>query len=80
MPLGARSPLHLFTLTGLEHRELTRWIRFGNRQALHELQTALEVANDEFVDDPADPEPIDERSDPGPQSVAMRRRIPDGLR
>jgi hypothetical protein len=61
MPLGARSPLHVFTLTALEHRELTSWIRFGNRQALHELQTEAEVANDEFVDDAADLEPIDEQ-------------------
>jgi hypothetical protein len=60
MPLGARSPLHVFTLTALEHCGLTPWIRFGNRQALHELQTKAEVANDEFVDDAADPEPIDE--------------------
>ena len=33
MPLGARSPLHVFTLTAVEHHELTPWIRFGNRQS-----------------------------------------------
>jgi hypothetical protein len=31
MPLGARSPLHVFTLTAVEHHELTPWIHFGNR-------------------------------------------------
>ena len=37
MPLGARSPLHVFTLTAVEHHELTPWIRFGNKESVHEL-------------------------------------------
>jgi len=44
MPLGARSPLHVFTLTAVEHHELTPWIRFGNRQSVHELATKAEGA------------------------------------
>jgi len=60
MPLGARSPLHVFTLTAIEHRGLTPWIRFGNSQHLQERDTEAEVANDEVVDDATDPEPIDE--------------------
>ena len=35
MPLGARSPLHVLTLTAVEHHELTPSTRFGNRQSLH---------------------------------------------
>ena len=44
MPLGARSPLHVFTLTAVEHHELTPWIRFGNRQSAHELATKAQGA------------------------------------
>jgi len=44
MPLGARSPLHVFTLTAVEHHELTPWIRFGNRQSVHELATKADGA------------------------------------
>ena len=44
MPLGARSPLHVFTLTAVEHHELTPWIRFGNRQSAHELATKADGA------------------------------------
>jgi hypothetical protein len=50
----------IVTLTAIEHRGLTPWIRFGNRQNLQERDTEAEVANDEFVDDATDPEPIDE--------------------
>ena len=44
MPLGARSPLHVFTLTAFEHHELTPWIRFGNGQSVHELATKADGA------------------------------------
>ena len=49
MPLGARRRLHVFTLTPLEHRGLTPWIQFGNRQSVQAAGTGGEVANDEFL-------------------------------
>jgi zinc-binding dehydrogenase len=66
MPLGARSPLHVFTLTAVEHHELTPWIRFGNRQSAHELATKAQGATTRFVEDAADPEQIDEEECPSP--------------
>ena len=60
MPLGARRRLHVFTLTPLGHQGLTPWIRFGNRQLGTQAETEAQVVNDEFVDDVANLEPIDE--------------------
>jgi hypothetical protein len=46
--------------TALEHYGLTPRLRFGNRQCVHGLKMEAELASDEFVEDAADPDPIDE--------------------
>jgi hypothetical protein len=75
MPLGAWSPLHVVTLTALEHCGLTPRLRFGNRQCVHGLMMEAELASDEFVEDAADPEPIDEEQWSG--SAICRRPVDD---
>jgi hypothetical protein len=47
-------------LTAFEHCGLTPRLRFGNRQCVHGLKMEAELASDEFVEEAADPEPIDE--------------------
>jgi hypothetical protein len=69
MPLGARLPLHVFTVAALEHRGLTPWLRFDNMQSVHGLETEAEIANEPL----SMMRPVRSRStkssDPGPQSV-----------
>ena len=60
MPLGARSPLHVYTLTAVEHHELTPWVRLGQAVCARAGDEGRR-RDDEFVEDAADPEQIDEQ-------------------
>jgi hypothetical protein len=73
MPLGARSPLHVFTLTAVEHHELTPWIRFGNRQSVHELATKAEGATTSSSRTRPIRSSSTNRSDPSPNLSAPAR-------
>jgi hypothetical protein len=73
MPLGARSPLHVFTLTAVEHHELTPWIRFGNRQSVHELATKADGATTSSSRTRPIRSRSTNRSDPSPNLSAPAR-------